>query len=294
MKMARVLKMFSAMRAFKEIKVLVDALTGCLALFCFSSILLFIFMSVFAIFFVQGFAGYLEANPDLSSKEVILVHKHFGSVFGAVLTLYKCLLGGIDWGLMHSMVQETGIAYDYLFLFFMNFSLLAFLNIVVGVFCEKAMSLASTPSTEELVSIRNRKEQGDAEELLDLLHLFVEPGTTVLDSAVFDKFIEHSHVVTFFEVRGVKPSSVRRVYNILCGFSTSDGADFVAFVSTIVKLDGLPSALDVHALSVRQVQAHHNHREVLQHHQDIKDIHDLIANGLMDIQRKLSTNIYRI
>lgn len=257
LKMSRVLRMFSAMRAFKEIKLIVEALTGCFTLFFFSSILLGIFLSVVAIFLVQGMASYLETGPDIDADYLSLIHDRFGSITYAMLTLYKCLSGGFDWGPIYDMVNLSGTAYGNLFLLFINFSLLAFLNVVVGVFCEKAMNLASVPTTEELLSQRGRQQEGDAVDLLALLHLFQAGNGPMIRKRTFNEFIGHPHVISYFEVRGVKPSSIRRIFNVLCDISDSECVDVRSFVSTIVKLDGLPSALDLHALSCRQIHAQH-------------------------------------
>merc|ERR1719424_910511 len=66
-KISRVLRMFSALRAFKEIRIMVDALVGCLSIFLFCSSLMAIFLSIFAIFFVQGASEVLEHDPALDT-----------------------------------------------------------------------------------------------------------------------------------------------------------------------------------------------------------------------------------
>merc|ERR1719329_266947 len=94
-KMSRVLRMFSALRMVKDVKVMVDALTGSFMIFAFGCTLLAMFLSVFSIFFVQGFVSLLEAEDyvmDSSTRQSIITD--FGSVSGAMRSLFLSVTGG--------------------------------------------------------------------------------------------------------------------------------------------------------------------------------------------------------
>merc|ERR1719409_2410337 len=93
LRISRVLRMFSAMRMFKEIKIMVDCLAGSLGIFFFCSVMLALFLSLFAVFFVQGVASYLEQNEDADPDDVTSLTTNFGTVSGCMLSLFICATG---------------------------------------------------------------------------------------------------------------------------------------------------------------------------------------------------------
>merc|ERR1719329_233361 len=113
-------------------------------------------------------ASFLEAevSVDPTLRENII--QDFGSVATAMRSLFMSATGGNDWTEYHKTVKALGPAYDYLYLFFVAFALIAFFNVITGVFAEKAMALAM-PSMEEMTSRRRTREVKDAEELVVLL-----------------------------------------------------------------------------------------------------------------------------
>jgi hypothetical protein len=291
LRISRVLRMFSAMRMFKEIKVMVDCLAGSLGIFFFCSGMLAMFLSLFAVFFVQGLAAYLVENPGLDPEEEEILREQFGSVSASVLSLFVCATGGDDWRNYYDVIKTIGVQYDWLFLIFVLFYTLAFVNVIMGVFCEKACNLAA-PTVSELMVCRHEKELTDANELFDLLYREMkDPDSGTIDAAKFEDFVHHPEVEQFFEVRGLKASSARRFFYMLCGIQQTDFVDFATFVSACVRLDGMASGIDAHVLSVRQMYALHNLKAVAseQHkemqlntkamHEDMARFHNSFSNA---------------
>merc|ERR1719321_1522484 len=126
------------------------------------------FLSVFSIFFVQGFAMMLESKEQIAETLRERISADFGSVAVVMRSLFFSVTGGNDWSIYHTTIKELGPAYDYLYIFFIAFTLIAFFNVITGVFAEKAMTLA-LPSMEEMTSRRRSREVKDAEELVALL-----------------------------------------------------------------------------------------------------------------------------
>merc|ERR1719313_1064427 len=59
-----------------------------------------------------------------------------------MLSLFKAITGGIDWGEMEEALVVMGPQYSLLFVVFFFFSGLGVLNIVTGLFCEGAAANA--------------------------------------------------------------------------------------------------------------------------------------------------------
>merc|ERR1719440_1149607 len=249
-KVSRVFRMFNAMRIFKEIRVMVDSLVGSFAFFTWCAGMLVLFLSLFAIFFVQGMTTMLEERPDLEDSTRRAVERDFGSVSAAMLSLLMAVSGGNDWGAYHDVVKEVGVLYSFLYLFFIMFSMIAFFNVITSVFCEKAMHLATPTMTDVMLEMK-KKEVEDASELLSLLSaVSKDDDIRTIDSEKFEEFLSHAEVVTYFELRGFNESSVRRFFKQLLDMYHTTHIDFGTFASACVKLGGSASSADVHMLSV--------------------------------------------
>merc|ERR1719274_451571 len=59
-----------------------------------------------------------------------------------MLTLFKTMTGGEEWGQLDLLLRKVGLMYRLLFLFFLFFTVLGVLNIVTGLFCEGASESA--------------------------------------------------------------------------------------------------------------------------------------------------------
>lgn len=68
---------------------------------------------------------------------------NFGTVPRTVYTLFKSFTGGENWGPKMDTLYEVHWVFCALFLFFIGFTVFAFLNIITGFFCENAMDMAS-------------------------------------------------------------------------------------------------------------------------------------------------------
>merc|ERR1719326_2530708 len=100
-----------------------------------------------------------------------------------------------------------GSTYSCLWCFFYLFALMAFFNVITGVFAEKAMSLAR-PGAHELMVRRQTKEIRDASELVRLMKKimnFPPDHAPSLNAATFDQLLTNPEIITYFEVRGLNP-----------------------------------------------------------------------------------------
>merc|ERR1719460_125376 len=104
-KMTRVLRMFSALRMVKDVKVMVDALTGSFVIFVFGCMLLAMFLSVFSIFFVQGMTTFLEAEASIDPMIRASIIEDFGSVATSMRSLFMSVTGGDDWSRFYITIQ---------------------------------------------------------------------------------------------------------------------------------------------------------------------------------------------
>lgn len=232
---------------------MVDALVGCLSIFLFCSALMGIFLSIFAIFFVQGASEVLEYNAALDTGVEAGLRENWSSVSSAMFQLFMTITGGKEWNHLYEEVAHVGWAHACLFIFFVAFYYIAFFNVITSVFCEKAMALA-IPTTSELIAKRIEKEHHDAAELLSLLsRTMSDDGSHTIDAQQVADFVNSPKVELYFNVRDLKSSSAHKLYHTLCEVHGTDRIQISEFISTLVKLDGKANSIDAHCLQVRQL-----------------------------------------
>jgi len=258
LKISRILRMFSAVTVFKEVEIMVDTIAGCATIVMSSALVLILYLSVFAIFFLQGSVSYLEDHPDLDPAAVEAVLAVFGGFSTACVSLFAAVTGGRDWGGCHSVVKKFGPFHDWLFVCFIAIYYLAFINIITAAFCEKALRIAR-PNTTERTHQRREEEWHNACELKNLVNEILSSGDETVQSLCetqLRELMRHEDVKAYFSLRGLHPISVQRFFKTYTLIFDTHVVDLDTFVSICVKLGGASSSLDVYGTSLHDLHRH--------------------------------------
>lgn len=271
LRISKVFRMFNAMRSFKEIKLILDALTGCFNLFVWCSVLLALFLALFGIFFVQGMTTWLETHindPDVKPELIVDIKTYFSSVSEAMVSLFMASWGGNDWSQYHDVLRQCGWEFQAVFLFYIAFSFIAFANVITGVYAEKAMTLA-VPEMHELGERKLDKDVKDAKILVNcckevLAGDSAKRTSTSLGSRNPDRDTDYNYIITqndfegilahpeiqkYLAVRGMNDYLARRFFKLLLELHQAESISIGAFVSSVVRINGVASGVDMHCLS---------------------------------------------
>jgi hypothetical protein len=268
-KVSKVLRMFEAVRAIKELRIMFDALLGSITIFIWCSILFAFFLSVVAIFFVDGVSAHKAGPGPIADEEALT--KHFGSVGVCIVSLFRATSGGDDWSMYYEMIESLGWEYVCAFLTFQAYTLISFWNTITGVFTRKTLDLAK-PSMHEIVYENQQKRLQDYRELIHLLKRVLHHShlhDKLMTEAEFEKFLHDHDVRTYFLWKGMSPANVRRFFNELLNHTkhfadaetsqTDSGETAVqmsVFVSACIKLHSeQASRSDLHVMYVRQLHS---------------------------------------
>eukprot|EP00928_Gymnodinium_smaydae_P025817 TRINITY_DN2045_c0_g2_i1.p1 TRINITY_DN2045_c0_g2~~TRINITY_DN2045_c0_g2_i1.p1 ORF type:complete len:515 (+),score=77.67 TRINITY_DN2045_c0_g2_i1:58-1602(+) len=146
LRMAKVLRVFRLVKFVKQLRIILNCLMGSVMSLVWSIVMMLIVFFMFSMVFVQGVANLLRKVDRESIGPTIEL---FGSVDAAFLSLFKTTTGGDDWSVMYDALQPLGGFYPALYLFFVAFSHIAFLNILTGIFVDGAMKYATPEFDEE-------------------------------------------------------------------------------------------------------------------------------------------------
>jgi hypothetical protein len=147
-RVARVLRM---VHLFDELRKLMYLIMASFASFVWTAFLLLILTYMFAIFFTQMVADYVQDNLDeINPDSAIFVY--FGSTLVAINSLYKAITGGVDWEeLSEPVMEHISVWLGLVFVFYVAFGALVILNLVTGVFVDGAFRLSKQDKHLELL-----------------------------------------------------------------------------------------------------------------------------------------------
>merc|ERR1719401_2932399 len=97
-------------------------------------VLLMMMIYIFALVFLQVILSY--GHTEHADK----IEYWFGTLFRTFLTLFECIVGGISWDeVVAPLLQDISPWFGIVFCIYISASLFAMMNLLTGVFVDKAM-----------------------------------------------------------------------------------------------------------------------------------------------------------
>eukprot|EP00811_Abedinium_folium_P020589 NODE_2957_length_2115_cov_7.426056.p1 GENE.NODE_2957_length_2115_cov_7.426056~~NODE_2957_length_2115_cov_7.426056.p1 ORF type:complete len:656 (+),score=87.57 NODE_2957_length_2115_cov_7.426056:92-2059(+) len=249
----RLLRLARAMRIvrfFSELRVIVQGLVGSSKSLLWCIVLLGLVMHMGATIMV----ALLIAEGEAAQAQLPdAIAEHFGSLGPAFFTLHSSVLGGSDWADIAKALFDFSGSAGTAYLLYMTFAVLCLMNLVTGIFVEKATAVIWL----DLEHNSSEEESKRAKWLGELRVVFgagegkkAEPDMQVSSEMFLDRVLD-SRMQSFLERVGlvVDERNAQSFYNVM----DEDGSDSV-------RLDDLLSGLETVSGSARQIDMHHMSR----------------------------------
>jgi hypothetical protein len=261
LKIAKALRVLRVITAFKALRAIMTSLINSVGVLFWSVVSLAIFHFMFALVFVIQVTTYLQeqsldepivlpAKPGavLTSEEKLF--KMFGSVGDTMLTLMGTSTGGDGWPVLYAVLEPTGWANQAFLLFFVSFSQVAILNIILGIFVDNAMK-AMEVSKEEAAFDHQDQEDEIRENIEELCHEANGHRGPLISRYEFMKAINsHPTMRAYLSSVGLKLGDVMEFFNTLS--TTKDQGtievDIEKFVTGCMNMKGTASGYDIKLL----------------------------------------------
>eukprot|EP00931_Biecheleriopsis_adriatica_P006060 TRINITY_DN10751_c0_g1_i3.p1 TRINITY_DN10751_c0_g1~~TRINITY_DN10751_c0_g1_i3.p1 ORF type:complete len:632 (-),score=103.93 TRINITY_DN10751_c0_g1_i3:30-1925(-) len=242
-RVVRIFRMIRVMRFFKELRMMVFSILGCMKSLLWVAMTLGLMWFVFAIVFVAAALNHLEESAMYHHESNRDLIECFGTVTRATLTLFMAMSGGNDWGKYYEAISATGWVYSVLFLFYIILAVFAVVNVVTGVFVDSAIESGRTDMdmqvAEELYVKRDT--------LQSLRTLFEELTTNdadgMLSETEFESALQNDNVTAFFRLLKLEFSQARDLFTLL-DYDGSGKIDADEFVDGCYSLLGEASVFD--------------------------------------------------
>lgn len=250
LKMAKILRGLRVMRFFLELRLMLNSLIGSMQSLMWSIVMLLLIFYVFGLVFVQGAAVHLLLHQkDMEQVEVDRILNEFGSVERAMLALYRSCTGGEDWTYFYDIIMTTGRPYAGLFIFFIAFSQIAFLNILTAIFVNQAMELAK-PDRDTLAVLQRKKEIEAYEELRSFCRLMDEDGTGTISVADFEKHLKSGRLGARLSILGLNVPDAAYFFDLLLHSANSEAQEVSCtdFVEGCMRMRGMATGIDLQSV----------------------------------------------
>jgi hypothetical protein len=265
LRMTKVLRVLRLMKCISELRlILTSLLTSMMSLF-WSIVTMMLIFYIFGLLFVQSAVSYIEQlDGALDASTEASLYVAFGSVQRAMLSLFKATTGGDDWTNFYELLEPMGFQASALYLFFIAFSQIAFMNILTGLFVDSAMKL-SEPDRQHVVSESRRVLAKQRRELEAIMQEMDVDGSGAISEAEFhDQMkIKDSKLPLYLESVGVHEADAERFFSMLQAASMGQEVEIAGFVDGCLQLRGDASSLDLQAVAF----------EVKSVHKELHDLH---------------------
>jgi len=250
LKMAKILRGLRVLRFFYELRLMLNSLIGSFNSLLWSIFMLALIFYVFGLIFVQGASLHLFLHSEeIEPRERELVLKEFGSVQGAMLSLFRTCTGGDDWAYFYEIVLTTGAPYALIFIFFIAFSQIAILNILTAIFVNNAMELAR-PDADTLAFEHRKKEFEAYEELQELCeHITDETGVISIED--FATELKFGRLGARLAVLGINVSDAEAFLDLIMftmGTKPAVGIRPSDFVEGCMRLRGQATGINIQGI----------------------------------------------
>jgi hypothetical protein len=223
---------------FKDLRTIVNSIALSMTLFFWTLIAIFLVTYMAALYFTEIMlyrrATLLAGDPNVDLTGINL----FRDLPTTFFTLLQSVTGGMDWAeVFDPLIQEIGPEAYVPFLIFLLFMVLAVMNVVTGVFLDKAS--------------RNAKDDIEHLALMKARAIFVAADFNASGSISwedFERVLHHKDVTSFFDALDLDAAEGKTLFDLLD--LTGDGtvsAD--EFLCGCLRLRGSAKALDLLVLS---------------------------------------------
>lgn len=238
LRIVRVLRIIRVMRFFRELRMMVFSILGSLRALLWLVILLIMVFYVFGVTITEGATVYGRENGLTGDLKT-----HFGTLFRTLLTLYKAMSSGINWGEMVPPLQTLPQGYWQVYVVYITFSIFVVVNVATAVFVETALQSAQVDK-EVLIS----EEKFVQEERFMMIHTLFEEldvsGSGFIRLPDFERRLLNPDVESYFNALGLDITYARTLF-LLLDLDQNGVVDIDEFIFGVRRLKSEAKSLDL-------------------------------------------------
>jgi len=245
LRMARVLRLVRSCRLLNDLRLMVAGITQSLPAVTWALLLLFTIMYMFSICFMQAAALHIQLRGG-SSEMRAGIQKWYPSLVDTLMSLLQCITSGVDWHEVSGPLGEVSFMYRFIFAFYILFVVIGVLNVLTGIFVDRACELSGLD--RDLV-IKSRLKR-DAAFLCEMRDIFEEADTDrsgKISWEEFQDFLKKEDVRAYLATQQLDAFEARQLFNIL-HIEDDEEVGIEEFIMGLKRVKGMAKSVDVVAL----------------------------------------------
>ncbi|CAE7733383.1 SCN11A, partial [Symbiodinium pilosum] len=248
-RLTRLIRLMRAVRFFQGLRTLIYSIFYTLKALAWSLVLLLLMIYVLGILLTDATLAHVISYenatviPDDSTDE--LLFNHFGSLHLSMHTLFRSITGGLDWSNVAEALAPLNWIWVYLFSAYIAFCLFAVLNVMTGVFCQRATELAERDHEAQLLGLQmeNERVRDESRTLFRSFDVAKQGSLTLLE---FELMFQRDDIKASLQVLDIEVSEADawRFFRLL----DTDGDGDVTeddFIEGVLHLRGPARTIDV-------------------------------------------------
>jgi len=141
-RMVRVLRIVRTITFFRSLRQMVLSVMNCLLALFWLSLLMLVVIYVFAVAFMQACVENLFVPGKMQRETIQSMQPVFGTLYSSMLSLFMAISGGDDWRNVMEPIAKVSFWTQFAFVFYIIFMVFGVLNVVTGVFVDKALAIS--------------------------------------------------------------------------------------------------------------------------------------------------------
>lgn len=244
----RIVKFISALRA------LVMSVVDTTRQLLWALILLGLVQYSFGILFTDAVLDYAASNgPDEAQM------RYFGTVYTSVITLFRAILGGLDWEYAADALLPVGAFWVQIFHLYIAFSGFAVLNVMTGVFVNSAIK---TRERDHETLMQNKSHFKDL--VSKIWSKMDADGSGQITITEFERMFDDESMKAFFSAIEINAVDAWTLFDVL----DVDGDHTISldeFMERCIQLHGPARSVDLYALKkgIRHLEG--TQRQIMTH-----------------------------
>eukprot|EP00927_Polykrikos_kofoidii_P083602 TRINITY_DN8607_c1_g1_i1.p1 TRINITY_DN8607_c1_g1~~TRINITY_DN8607_c1_g1_i1.p1 ORF type:complete len:569 (+),score=76.11 TRINITY_DN8607_c1_g1_i1:123-1829(+) len=234
LRVVRAARVVRVLRFIEELRTIVVCIVGSLRSLGWTLLLLFILIYVASLCVTQVVVEHRESSDQtLDDEDMRQLIYWYGSLARTCLSLYQAITSGSNWDDAMMALEKVNPGFTIFWIAYIAFTVFAMLNVVTGVFVERAMESAMSDKEDYMMSticdIFRRSHLGAAGEIT---------------WEEFEASLCTDEMQAYFKAIDVGISEARSLFNLLDA-EKSGSVNVVEFVSGCIRLTGHAKALDL-------------------------------------------------
>uniref|UniRef100_A0A7S4UQ20 EF-hand domain-containing protein n=1 Tax=Alexandrium monilatum TaxID=311494 RepID=A0A7S4UQ20_9DINO len=250
LRMFRVLRIIRMMRYFRDLRLMVGSILQSLGSLSWALLLLITIMYLFSVVFMQGAVLHLvtlqEENQPVPEVFRSKLQLWYSSVFDTMYTLLASIIGGVSWTDVVRPLEQISLVYRVLFTFYVTFVVIGVLNVLTGIFVERACELSGLDKDLVIQTQMKRNETF----LMEMKKIFEECDSDCSGSiswGEFKEYLENDRVKAYLSTQQLDAFDARTLFDII---SDGQGEEINVenFLVGCQRLKGIAKSVDVVAV----------------------------------------------